>query len=347
MPSVTIDAGVLAVPPPYSSVEDAHRYVETVIAWSKLIDCPWVEIFMTEDFREALVYDQLFPFLPHMKNLFTANGIVEYDANTVNIAVGRLLGQSIISFEEHFRVREVLSEEQSVSPDVLHQSQGDRLRSDLARCLLITAILRKYCRECIRSHVLILRHVPGPVLSVRALIDDLEHDRNDLDDLPTSPEVFEGEVLVCDDFRGLIECMDGASILANSQDKMGVEAAIRIAVFKSRLERGEESKWDELPKFRIGEHFLDTAVGACNAGRALPEKILRAIVETLDCLNEKGVHALRTGPGGNNPLLMRGKDRAMRRDIDLTYHLHYWSCEDGLVEFATVSFPYNNYWIPE
>lgn len=347
MPSVTIDAGVLAVPPPHSPVADAHRYVDSVMFWSQILECPWIDVLMTKDFRESLVCDQLFPFLPHLRNLFEANGIREYDAHTVNIAVGRLLRQSFTSFEDHFKVSEVLSEEQSVFPDVLHQSQGDALRSDLARCLLLTAILRKYCREYIRSHALFLRHAPRPVLNVRAVIDEIEHDRSDLVNIPVSPKAFEGEVIVCDDFTGLIECMDEAFIFANSQDNVGADAAIRIALFKFRQERGEEPRWERLPAFRIGDHFLDTAVKACRAGRALPEKILRSIVETLEGLNERDVHALRTGSGGNNPQQMRGKDGAMRRDIDPTYHLHYWSCEDGLVELATVSYPHDNFWIPE
>lgn len=346
MPSVTIDAGVLAVPPPDSSVADAHSYVETVIAWCSLIDCPWVEIYMTENVCEALVYDQFFPFFPHLKSLFADNGIEHYDANTVNIAVGRLLNQSITSFEEYFRIREVLSEEPSVSPDVLHQSRGDALRSDLSRCLLLTAILRKYCREDFHSHALILRHAPSPVLTVRAMIEDLEHNRNDLDELSISPDVFEGEVLICDDPKGMIKCMDGATILASSEDNVGVDSAIRIALFKSRIERGKEAKLDELPKFRIGEYFLGTVLQACHAESALPEKILRSIVETLEGLNLADVHPLRTGLGANDPRQKRGKDTAMRRDIDPIYHLHYWSCDDGLVEFATVSYPHDNFWIP-
>ena len=347
MPSITIDAGALAVPPQNVSAEDANRYVKSLMGWGRLIDCPWIEVTMSGDSCLALDRDKFFPFFPQLRNLIAYTGIRHFDANTVNAVVLKLLSQSLPTFEEYFGVSNVLSDSLCVSPDVLCQSMGDALRSDLSRCLILTAILRKCCREFIHSHAFVLRHAPSHVVNVRAEIYEIEHNRSDLVDIPVRPEVFEGEVLICDDFRGLIECMDGASILANSQDKVGVEAAIRIALFTSRLVRGEECEWNELPIFRIGEHFLDTAIEACSAENALPEKILRAIVETLEGLNEKDVHALRTGSGGNNPPRMRGNDRAMRRDIDRTYHLHYWSCEDGLVEFATVSFPYSNYWIPE
>ena len=54
MPSVTIDAGVLAAPPEHGSADDAHRYVETLLDWSKLLDEPWVAIYMSERASEAL-----------------------------------------------------------------------------------------------------------------------------------------------------------------------------------------------------------------------------------------------------------------------------------------------------
>ena len=347
MPSMTIDAGALAVPPHNVPAEYAYRYVESLIGWGRMIDSPWMEVNMSGDSCVALYCDNLFPFYPQLRELIAYTGIKDFDANTVNTVVLRLLGQSVPSFEEYFGVSNVLSEDLSVSPDVLRQSLGDALRSDLSRCLILTAILRKYCRESIHSHALILRHAPSQVVKVRAVIDEIEHDRNDLDELPTSPAVFEGDIPICDDFNGLIECMDEISIFADSRDQVSLDAAIRIALFKLRLERGSEPEWDELPEFRIGENFLDTAIEACNSGDALPGKVLRAIVETLEGLNLADVHALRTGPGGNNPKQMRGKDQAMRRDIDLKYHLHYWSCEDDLVELATVSYPHDNFRIPE
>ena len=349
MPSITIDAGALVVPPLDAPAEDAYRYVESVVGWGSLIDCPWMEVTISEDACLALDRDNLFPFYPHLRNLIAYTGIKHFDANTVNTVVLKLLSlsQSLPTFEEYFGVRNVLSDNLCVSPDVLCQSMGDALRSDLSRVLILTAILRKCFREFIHSHAFVLRHAPSHVVNVRAEIYEIEHNRSDLVDIPVMPEVFEGDVLICDGFRGMIKCMDGPSILASSQDKVGVETAIRIALFASRLERGEQCEWNELPVFRIGDHFLDTAVEACRKENGLPRKILRAVVETLESLNDDDAHPLRTGPGGNNPPRMRGSDRAMRRDIDRTFHLHYWSCEDGLIEFATVSFPYSNYWIPE
>ena len=146
------------------------------------------------------------------------------------------------------------------------------------------------------------------VVNVRAIIQVIEHDRDDLSALPTHPEMFEGDVLICDDFRGLVKCLDESSILVNSTDDVGLEAAIHIALYKSRLERGEDPDWDDLRGLRIGHSFIDTVQNSCrNQGDSFPAKVLRAIVETLDRENMVATHAIRTGHGGDNPQQRRGR----------------------------------------
>jgi hypothetical protein len=343
--SVTIDAGVLAAPPEYGSADDVHRYIETLLDWRKLLDEPWVAIYMSEEASEALFADGLYPSRDNLKELFAANGIVEYTVKDVAIVVETLL-RLTPSFETYFRIRDVLAERLSTDPDILRLSAGSNLQSDLARCLVLIAILRQHCRESIRDHSLILRHAPRQVVNVRAIIHVIDHDRDDLSALPTHPEMFEGNVLICDDFRGLIECLDESSILASSTDNVGLETAIRIALYKSRLERGEDPDWDDLRGLRIGGSFFETVKMLCrDQASSFRAKVLRAIIETLDGENMAAVHVLRTGSGGGDPQRMRGADGAMRRDIDYEFHLHYWQCDDGTVELASVV-THNDFTIP-
>src|SRR5450759_2112172 len=195
MPSVTIDAGVLAAPPKQCSADEAHRYVETLLDWRTLLDEPWVAIYMSERASEGLLDDGLFPLRDQLKNLFAANGIVEYDVNTVAQVVDRLL-QLTPSLEAYFSIRDVLADKLTTEPDILRLCSGTRLQADLARCVVLIAILRKHCQEPVRDHSLILRKAPGRTVRVRALIHLLEHDRTDLGTPPVPPEYFEGEVLV-------------------------------------------------------------------------------------------------------------------------------------------------------
>lgn len=347
MPSVTIDAGVLAAPSEHGTADDAYHYVETLLDWSRLLDNPWVAIYMSERASEVLFDDGLFPLRDHLNHLFTANGIVEYDVNTIAQFLVRLL-QRTPSFETYFSIQDVLTDELSTDPDIFQFCSGARLQSDLARCIVLLAILRKHCWELTRDHSLILRQAPATIIRVRALITLLEHQRTDLDAMPPLPKYFDGDAMVCDDFRSLIDCLDEAEILLEATDEVGIGVAIRIAVYKARLACGTSPDWDDVPRHRIGHCFFSTFKGI-NPTHQLSAKLLRAIVETLEQVNMAATHQLRTGYGGEDPQRVREIDRAngWRRDIDRDHHLHYWICEDGIVEIASVSFPHDDLTIPE
>ena len=341
---MTIDAGVLAVPVHDATAEDAHRYVETILDWSKLLDEPWVTILMSERAAGALVEDDLYPLRTQLKGLFAAKGILEYDVNTVAAVVDRLL-QLTPSFETFFSIRDVLAENVTLEPDLLRFCSGNWLRSELARCAVLIAILREHCRQDVSEHSLFLRSADSSTVRLRARIHDVEHSRRDLDSLPIHPEYFEGEVLVCEDFSGFVACLNETAILLRAKDDVGVETAIRIALYKARMANHQTPDWEDVPFFRIGHSFRATMQGI-HPTEQVAGRLLRAIVETLERTSMAATHALRTGSGGGDPQRMRENDKAMRRDIDYEYHLHYWQCDDGAVEIASVV-THNDFSIPE
>lgn len=333
---VTIDAGVLAVPGVDCAKDDAFRYVDTLLDWSKTLDEPWVDIYMSERASESLFDDDLYPLRDQLRELFNEHGIVEYDVNTVSKIANQLLTLTP-SFETYYKVKDVLSENLETDPDVIRLTTHDGLQSDLARCITLIAVLRKHCSQPLGGHSLILRQAPKQVIQVKAQIHDLEHFRDDIPALPCPPEFFEGEVLVCDDFRGLLECLDDSAILVGASDNLGVELAVRIALFKYAVAQGDPPDWAGSILPTIGSDFRKLCQQCCaSQGDSLPPKILRSIIETVKAKNLSAVHALRTGSGGNDPQRMRGSDKAQRRDIDREFHLHYWECDDGTIELASV-----------
>ena len=153
-------------------------------------------------------------------------------------------------------------------------------------------------------------------------------------------------MLVCDDFRGLIDCLDESAILVGASDDIGIDLAIRIALFKNTIAQGDSPDWSGVVLPAIGSRFRELCQQICtDQGNSVPPKILRSIIETIKGHNLSAA-ALRTGSGGNDPQKMRGSDKAQRRDIDREFHLHYWKCADGTVELASVVY-HNDFSIPE
>ena len=346
--TATLDAGILAVPQGTTTPGHAHRFVEGLLDWVKLLDEPWVAIYMSERASEALIEDGLYTFRDELRRLFSAHGVVEYDVNTVAQVADRFLGRTP-SFETYFRVQDALVDELTTTPDVLQLCTGRNLREDLARCIVLIAILRRHCSGEAQTHIIVLREAPHRVVRVRGLLHYLEHQRDDLGMVPSHPDYFEGEVLACDSFVGLLECIDECTVLRRASDDIAVELACRIAVFKAGQARGDESDWEDIVGWRVGRQFRDRAQRCCrDAPDGFPARLLRAVAEAIEGESLQAVHPLRIGSGGNDPQRRRARDnaKAWRRDVDYEYHLHYWELQDGSIELTSVG-PHNDFSMPE
>jgi hypothetical protein len=320
--------------------------VDTLLSWSKLLDEPWIAISLSERASETLFADNLFPLRDHLARLFHTHNIFEYDVNTVARIANQLLAITP-TFETYFRVKDVLSDNLATDPDVIRLTTSSGLQTDLARCITLIAVLRKHCLQPLGGHSLILRQTPNQVIQVKAHIFDLEHERDDIPTLPSPPDFFEGDVLACDDFRGLIECIDESALLVGASDNLAIELSIRLALFKHKIALGEHPEWTDILSPKIGRVFRATCQACClSASVSLPLEILRSIVETFLGQNTAAVHAIRTSAGGGTAQRKRGNDKAQRRDIDHEFHLHYWDCASGTIELASVVH-HNDFAIPE
>ncbi len=232
-------------------------------------------------------------------------------------------------------------------PDLLSIHTGPDLSSELARIVVIIAILRSCCHNPVLDHSLIVKPWNGStVVHVNAQIHDIESTRDDLLVLPNPPEFFEGEILTCQNFREFVLSLDEEAIWNTAANEVGLILATKIAVYKYRLERGLEPEWDAIQGFQFGNEFYQRMRDCEHGGsQGLVERTLRSICETVDQQNMRAIHPKRTGSGGGDPQEIRGQDKAWRRDIDREYHLHYWECVDGMIEFASVG-PHNMFDIP-
>ena len=346
MPSVTIDTGVIAAPPLGSDRDVVLEYVETLLDWKQLLDEPWVAIYMSERAAEVLEADGLYPLRHALRQIFNQTGIIEYDVNTVALVAENLL-RLTPHFETIFRVQDVLCETTQTQPDLLSITTHKNLASELARCVVLFALLREHCHKPVLDHALVIRPWQGRTeVQVRAIIEILEHDRDDMLPVPEPPDYFSGSVWVCQSFRELVSGIDEAGVWLAAQDNAGCAIAVQIALYKSRLERGLEPEWSDGGNFRFGRRFV-TRANECFQDNAasLVGRTLRAIVETIDQLKLEDVHALRQGDSGGAPQRVRGQDRGWRRDIDREYHLYYWEGSVG-VEFRWMV-PHNDFQLPD
>jgi len=337
MAGVTIDPGSLAVPDAQASGDDARSYAEFIVSWSILLRERWADVFVSERAAAVLFEAGLYPMRPELHRLFSANGVIDFDVNTVGRVAETLLGRTP-SFEEYFGIKDVLASDTKTEPEILSRYSSQALNEELERELVLSALLGTVYLPLKGDHRFALRGLEGSVVvKLSTVIHELEYAFSRPQGPASPPTRFKGAVSACGSLEEVVTGIEPSQIWAGTSDATDLASAVGLSLYKHQIESGTGPDPRGLHPYRIGEKLPSTAAACCQSGpNRLNSKVLEAIVETVYALSLNKVHRLRTGKGGNDPPVTRGADVAWRRDIDYEYHLHYWACSDGTVEIASV-----------
>ena len=349
--NLTVDATALVVPDRYDSRNEVHRYVESLLAWSDLLDSSWISVLMSDRACVALADDGVFPLRIQIRELILSHGLVEYTINDVMTVINRLLQQPI-SFERHFGIEKVEVKCCVVEPDISRFTTG-QVRLNLENCLASIVFLQHHNAKNIVNHILAVRKSSTDSVEVRTSLWKLKISQGDSSVFLDGPRSFKGSVKVCDEFSGLIQSVDEEWILGHATNPSDVELAIGISVYKFRSSQGEVIDFREFQticfdRWCVGSQFLARLQASIRGvGSSLIGPILRALIETIDGVNLSDTHRLRINKYGSSPQKIRKDDGAgaWRRRIDREYRLHYWKLPNGITELASVN-PHNDFSIP-
>jgi hypothetical protein len=293
--------------------------------------------------------------------------IKEYDCKTIAPIIDTLL-RLTPSFEDYYQLKDVLVDSFETIPDVISRIKYKNIQADLTRLITLIAILSNYCSQTLGSSFFLIFNNASPnntssnnascnnascnKTTVRAIISECEHSRKDLPELSslTPSHLFEGDVSVCDNFHNLIFSQDEYSILLAASDDNEVLLSIRISLYKYLNSSNDSVTWrgtqKTMDKVLIVNEFRSSCKKICSGQpNTFSEKLFRSINETIFNENQGAVHPLRIDKGGNSPVKKRGEDKAQRRDINYEFHLHYWQCENGKIELASIV-SHNDFTIP-
>lgn len=344
---VLIDAGILATPSPDDGPSHIHEYVETLLHWNRLLDEPWILVRLGEHVNEALYDAGLLPFRPTLQKAFDKYQIKQYDVNTIAPIFERLLRHTP-HFETHFKIHDVEYDNFSSDPDLSSLRAGSTLApdlDDLERFIVLISILQNHSD----ASLIVKNASESGKIEVQASISDIDPKWDDMDDIPSPPEAFKGNVIVCDNFTDLIKSVDETRIWTPASDSAAdFETALQLAIFKHRLDRGDDSDWPIKIPIILGPMFIGSIKKCFEGGwKNIAFKTLRSIAEVVDEIDMAKTHGIRKSKGGNSHQRERAGDgaKAWRRDIDYEYHLHYWK-KGELIELASIV-PHNDFSIPE
>ncbi len=331
MVSFFVDPFILACPSPEYGEEDFNAFVHGIILLQALRGWPAARVFSSGHTVDRLFTEARYPLGEDLSESLAAFGNGQIQARDVVEVVNSLL-QRLPTIEEHVGVDVVLYEKLISKPEPDLSSRTTGFREALHEVFVYIALVDTTEKAKENNNITLTRGIPDcpREISIRAVIVDSEGPAHF-----TLPFVVGGATFLAQHVNEIHSLINPEQVWFDGPLGDGQIRALESYVWMEMLKRGLGPP--DMRPWRFGREFLNTASAHGFVTEPVKiRKLLRACAETVLQQNMVDTHELRTGEGGDDPALVRGDDKAWRRDIDYDFHLHYWNGPSG-VEFASVA----------
>lgn len=330
MVSFFVDPFLLACPSPERGEEDFDAFVHGVIMLQAMRAWSGARVFSSVLMPDRLFAEGRYPLGDDLDRSLAAFGRDQIQARDVIEVVNSIL-QRVPSLEAHLGVDAILYDEFSVEPATDIDGRSVGFRNAFRDLLVDIALLDTIEQPVTAENITLTRGIPGCPRKIRqkAVVMELEG-KVSLE----VPFVVQGASFLSQHVNEIHSCINPEQVWIESPSGVGQMHALESFIWVEALARGLDHS--KILSWRFGHAFLQTA-SDCGFLHE-PTKVrmlLRACAETILQQNLADTHPLRTGDGGGDPQVLRGNDKAWRRDIDWEFHLHYWTV-GAEIELASV-----------
>lgn len=335
MKSVVIDPYIFSYPSKKSKIKKIDFYIETLLSLNDSKDSNFLELLISDKALEILMTNNDYPEWTKLEESLKHSGLDKvYQVKDIIRIIDSLL--TLNTVETKFGIKEILVNKVKTSSDKLINIRGINYSEEIYRIFMLIGqqvIDNVGCSD----NYLIMSQGIGKSIDIQGEIIECEFYSNASQ--LKYPLKINNSFLLHENLKDIFEIIDEVEEWKNCQDTDVYKKIIDIYIYK-KSELIENIEWS------LGHRFLDSCYsnGFFTTNSKI-KSLFKAIFYTLTKKSLSDMHALRTGPSGNNPQVMRGNNKAYRRDIDREYHLHYWETDNGF-EFASVVV-HNDFSIPE
>ncbi len=337
--TVLIDAGILAAPRA-DDESSCVQYVEKISLLNELLELAkerWISVLFSNR-SSAVLFDETGDYPLDKLEMFTKKDFQEL-LNPLLISLYSL------HFEECYKAS-IQCHNFDSDPNLSDLTGGPILDPGLKECIILASILNQHCN--IYGIRLFVNSAPDSgKIKIQASIREIKADQYDMKDIPYQPKVFRGDIVACDSLSGLLKSLEWKDITEfwKSDPNTIFETALRLAIFKYRLDSGIKSDLRTTKAPAVGSEFIKSAKVCCKTDwDDIAKKMFRCIAEIVDGLAD--THWLRKDKSGNSKQVDRPDGyKAWRGEVDDHYRIHYWK-KGELIELASMVH-HENYTIPE
>lgn len=341
MPDLYIDSFKIACPKGEEGLEVFEIYIRDIILIGELLDVNWLQIYVSAKLTEVLVETESYPLWKEVEKAIDYLGLQdEIPLRSVFYTINKLFKKCTV--EDKCGIVDILVDNYQSVPSYHYSGR-------------LPPFVENY--EDFTSKICFCCHLKLQNRDLYFLTDNLRHEDKricvkteivDCDFIDT-PIRVEFPVIVKETFSAAntidaFRLQNPVALWRDAEDDESYRSALDIYIHQKTYDQDEiRISWSFGPEFISGLKRLEFL-----SKHEEIAKLLRALAETILNENLRTTHSLRIGKGGNDPQRIRKRDgaKALRKDIDREFHLHYWRIS-GEIQFAWVAYPHDDFYIPE
>lgn len=337
---LSIDASVLAMPPENCGDSEVYQYAASISKLGKIINFSWISPSVSKDALDFLANpSDRFPLVrENLERLFERHGVSEFTSHDVMLAAQAIVDKSA-KFDCLYKINYMLLSQIYLDPDITIVASGNDHASDLRQLIFSIAVLRKNFQTNAKDHILMIHNAPSLSVSVKAIIEDADHQRDDIPEFSNLPTFLGSDVPICSNLTEFFGCLSEEKILSAATDCFGIWLAICVAAHKRKGDKVDVDNWNILPtaigRVAIGAEFSEHCQSLIQSGDdAIPGKIIDVILAIVSGNAPRSHGLLEKGKGSS--IIRQRKFCALRVDIDSSRRIHYWKGPCEAIELAAV-----------
>jgi len=335
MISVCVDPFVLACPDSCADPLALEDYIDNLLAWNDLRKAEWVEVTLPSRAFEILYETNDYPRWDSLKSAIRALGITHIQPEDVITLVNALL-EKAPSLEERLEIEGLSYQHITIEPSTHLAVRPAHYVEHFQHLAVVIGLSSLYEDTSQRHMIIITRDLQTTSIRVIGHIVDCTFSGLSHHLSLAFPYILDINLPLCCSPLTLRLVANYVETWKQAESITDYEKAIEFYIHQ-RFSPINQLLLEHPPlPHSFGAKFFQTARkhGFMNESHKI-DALLRAIAETLLGKSLADTHPLRTGSAGNSPQRKRGPDEAWRRDIDYTYHLHYWKGPNG-IQLASV-----------
>ncbi|MFA7341148.1 MAG: hypothetical protein WC028_30470 [Candidatus Obscuribacterales bacterium] len=302
----------LACPGLNASKDEFYRFSDNLTSWLPIKRDTWLKFFISEHTLSVLAETGTYPDRQSISNRLKSLNIIDVDIQDICDIVLTILGKTPY-LEEVTSLGNCSVSFCDFDNSVVGYTESKF--EDQFKYVLLASL--KASLELSQGETFVVTHCAK---SIRTNVKgSLNSDSGNID--------LDGWLGICSELGQLESLLCTTTFWMNADGNFHSDA---LQIHCKQLDKRPNKE------FGFGNDFLKSAISHGFTTQASKIKtLLKSLVETICDENLGKTHGLRQNSSGNSPQLTSGSFKAMRRDIDYEYHLHYW-ISGNVVEFANL-----------